>query len=296
MLAEESTIEKTASVSRIKDIATLMKLRLSALVVLSAIATYFFAGGTFSMALLYMILGGFMVTGAANGFNQIIEKDLDKLMQRTMNRPLPQGRMSVSEAMIISSVFAVIGTLLLFQLNWFSGVLGILAIVLYAGIYTPLKPITPWAVFVGAIPGALPPMIGVVAFEGGYSMLAGVMFLIQFVWQFPHFWAIAWVKDEDYAKAGFSLLPVKSRKSKSSALLITIYAALLVPVGVLPWVFNWAGEATLYLGVGAGLWFFLISYRFYLKMDDKLAKRLMFASFIYLPFIQFLYVFDNIQI
>ena len=296
MLAEESTITKTASISRVKDIAMLMKLRLSALVVLSAIATYFLAGGGFTISLLYMVFGGFMITGASNGFNQIIERESDKLMERTMNRPLPQGRMTVTEAMIISTVFGVIGAILLFQLNWFTGVLGILAMVLYAGLYTPLKPISRWAVFVGAIPGALPPMIGVVAVQGGYSMLAGIMFLIQFVWQFPHFWAIAWIKDEDYKKAGFSLLPLRSRKSKSSALVITIYGALMVPFGVLPWFFGWTGNTSLILGLIAGLWFFMISYRFYLNMEDKLAKKLMFASFIYLPFIQFLYVFDNIQI
>lgn len=294
MLAKESTIEESVSVSRVKDIATLMKLRLSALVVISAVATYLFAGGGADLGLVYVISGGFLITGASNGFNQIIERDLDKLMDRTMNRPLPQGRMSVTEALIISSVCGVAGAFLLFQLNWFAGVLGILAMVLYAGLYTPLKPITPWAVFVGAIPGALPPMIGVVAATGGYSLMAGIMFLIQFVWQFPHFWAIAWFKDDDYSKAGFSLLPLKSRKSKKSAFVIMIYAALMVPVGVLPWFFNWTSDITLYVGVGVGIWFFLIAYRFYLRLEDRLAKQLMFASFLYLPLIQFLYVFDKI--
>ena len=172
--------------------------------------------------------------------------------------------------------------------------LGVLAMVLYAGLYTPLKPITPWAVFVGAIPGAIPPMIGIVAVDGFFSLEAGIMFLIQFVWQFPHFWAIAWVKDDDYAKAGFSLLPLKSRKSKQSAFLIMLYAALMVPIGVLPWFFNWTSDITLYLGLLAGFWFFIIAYKFYLKLEDKLAKKLMFASFLYLPFIQFLYVFDKL--
>ena len=296
MLAEESTIEKSVQVSRVKDIAKLMKLRLSALVVLSAVATYLFAGGGADLGLVYVISGGFLITGASNGFNQIIERDLDKMMERTVNRPLPQGRMSVTEALIISSIAGVAGAFLLFQLNWFSGVLGILAMVVYAGLYTPLKPITPWAVFVGAIPGALPPMIGVVAATGGYSMLAGIMFLVQFVWQFPHFWAIAWIMDDDYAKAGFSLLPLKSRKSKRSAFWIMIYTAIMVPVGVLPWFFEWTSDVTLVLGTAAGIWFFMIAYRFYLRLEDKLAKRLMFASFIYLPFIQFLYVFDKIGV
>lgn len=294
MLAEESTIEKSAAISRIKDIAALMKLRLSFLVVISAIACYFFAGGVFSIDLLYLTAGGFLITGASNGFNQIIERDIDKLMERTMNRPLPQGRMGVTEAIILSVSFGVLGALLLFQLNWFSGVLGILAMVLYAALYTPLKPITPWSVFVGAFPGAIPPMIGVVAVDGKFSLLAGIMFLIQFMWQFPHFWAIAWVKDEDYAKAGFSLLPLKSRKSPKTAYLIMIYSAIMVPVGALPWFFGWTSDWTLVLGSLFGLWFFMVAYRFYLRQEDKFARKLMFASFLYLPMLQFLYVFDKL--
>ncbi|MCB9224413.1 MAG: heme o synthase [Crocinitomicaceae bacterium] len=294
MLAEESTIEKSASISRIKDIATLMKLRLSVLVVISAIACYFFAGGSFGIDLIYLTAGGFLITGASNGFNQVIEKDIDKLMDRTMNRPLPQGRMGVTEAIILSSAFGILGALLLFQLNWFSGVLGVLAMVLYAALYTPLKPITPWAVFVGAFPGAIPPMIGIVAVDGKFSLMAGIMFLIQFIWQFPHFWAIAWIKDDDYAKAGFSLLPLKSRKSHGSAMLVMIYSALMVPVGILPWFFGWTSDWTLILGTVFGLWFFMVAYRFYLRQEDKYARKVMFASFLYLPMLQFLYVFDKL--
>ncbi|MEO9534189.1 MAG: heme o synthase [Crocinitomicaceae bacterium] len=294
MLAEESSIEKEQTISRLKDIATLTKLRLSFLVVISAVACFFFAGGTLSIDLVYLIFGGFLITGASNGFNQIIERDLDKLMPRTMNRPLAQGRMSVIEAIIFSSAFGIAGAVLLFQLNFFSGILGILAMVLYAAIYTPMKRISPWAVFVGAFPGAIPPMIGVVAVTGKFDLLAGTMFLVQFFWQFPHFWAIAWVMDEDYEKGGFSLLPMKSRKSKQSAFLIILYTLFMVPVGVLPWAFGFCGEWTLYLGTIAGLWFFMVAYRFYLRLDDKLARNLMFASFIYLPFMQFLYVFDKL--
>jgi protoheme IX farnesyltransferase len=215
-------------------------------------------------------------------------------MERTQNRPLPQNRMGVTEAIILSVSFGILGAVLLFQLNWFAGVLGVLAMVLYAALYTPLKPITPWAVFVGAFPGALPPMIGIVAVTGGYSLEAGIMFLIQFVWQFPHFWAIAWFKDDDYAKAGFSLLPLKSRKSHKTAVLIMMYTALMVPVGVLPWFFGWTSDWTLIIGTSAGLWFFMVAYRFYLKQEDKYAKKLMFASFLYLPLVQFLYVFDKL--
>jgi heme o synthase len=294
MLAEEKTIEKEVSVSIMKDIATLMKLRLSFLVVISAVACFFFMGGGLDIRLFYLIAGGFLITGASNGFNQIIEKDLDKLMPRTMNRPLAQGRMSVSVALIISITSGIAGAVLLFQLNFFSGILGILAMVLYAAIYTPMKKISPWAVFVGAFPGAIPPMIGVVAHTGTFELIAGTMFLVQFFWQFPHFWAIAWVMDDDYAKAGFSLLPMKSRKSKQSAFLIVLYTAFMVPVGVLPWAWGWTNDWSLYIGTIAGLWFFAVAYRFYLSLDDKHARNLMFASFLYLPLIQFLYVFTKI--
>lgn len=294
MVTEESSIEKELRISRFKDIATLAKLRLSMLVVISAAACYFFAGGTMSIDLFYLIGGGFLITGSSNGFNQIIERETDKLMPRTQNRPLPQGRMSVTEAVILSSSFGVLGALLLFQLNFLSGILGILALVLYAAIYTPMKKISPWAVFVGAFPGAIPPMIGVVAVTGKFDLVAGTMFLVQFMWQFPHFWAIAWVKDEDYAKAGFSLLPMKSRKSKQSAFLIVLYALLMVPTSLLPWVYEWTSDITLYVGTILGLWFFLVAYKLFIKMEDKYARSLMFASFIYLPLIQFLYVFDKI--
>ena len=176
MLAEESTIEKSVVLTWIKDVAVLMKLRLSFLVVISAIACYFLAGGLLSVDLFYLITGGFLITGASNGFNQIIERDLDKLMTRTQNRPLPQERMSVMEATILSVAFGILGALLLFQLNFFSGILGVLAMVLYAALYTPLKPVTPWAVFVGAFPGAIPPMIGIVAVTGKFDLLAGTVF------------------------------------------------------------------------------------------------------------------------
>lgn len=294
MFAEETVIEKVSISSKLKDYALLLKLRLAALVVLSAIAGFFFAGGIFSINFIYLVLGGFMITGASNGLNQIIERDLDRQMERTANRPIPAGRMSVSEAMIASISFGIIGSLLLFQLNYFSGILGLLALVMYVFLYTPLKRITPWAVFVGAFPGAIPPMLGVVAVTGEFNLLVGIMFLVQFVWQFPHFWAIAWVLDDDYAKAGFSLLPSKGRKDKRSAFQISFYSLLLVPVGLLPWAFGFTGEVSFIVGAILGLCFFMTAYRLQLSLEDKAAKTLMFASFIYLPIIQFLYVFDKI--
>lgn len=294
MISKESVIEKEIQTSKIKDWVLLLKFRLATLVVLSAVAGYFFAEGKFDFNFLCLIVGGFLITGSSNGFNQILEKDLDKLMSRTSNRPIPSGRMSVAEALIISTVSGIIGLLLLFYLNYFAGILGLLALIMYVFLYTPLKRISPWAVFVGAFPGAIPPMLGVVAVTGEFNLLVGIMFLIQFVWQFPHFWAIAWVLDEDYAKAGFSLLPSKGRKNKASAFQIMAYSFLMIPVGILPWFFDFTGDWSLFIGTIAGLWFFLTAYKLYLTREDKAARALMFASFIYLPIIQFLYVFDKI--
>ena len=157
-----------------------------------------------------------------------------------------------------------------------------------------MKRISPWAVFVGAFPGAIPPMLGVVAVTGVFDLTAGTIFFIQFIWQFPHFWAIAWVLDDDYSKGGFSLLPSKQRKSKTSAFQILLYTLFMVPVSLLPWVFEWTGPVTAFVASAAGAWFFLKAYKLYYHLDDKSAKALMFASFIYLPIIQFLYVFDKI--
>lgn len=298
MVAEETVVEKTSTPSKIKDYVMLLKLRLAFLVVLSALSGFLFAGGVYGADLWFMILGGFLITGSSNGFNQVIERELDKKMNRTANRPIPAGRMSVNEAVIASSLCGITGAALLFQINYFSGILGLLALMMYVLIYTPLKRITPWAVFVGAFPGAIPPMLGVIAvtgtFEGNAGFVAGMLFFIQFIWQFPHFWAIAWVLDEDYAKAGFSLLPSKSRKSSRSAMHILIYTLFMVPVSLLPWVMDMTGFATLVIATLAGTWFFIKAYRLYLNLDDKSAKGLMFASFIYLPIIQFLYVFNQI--
>jgi heme o synthase len=294
MLAKETTVEKEITTSKLKDYVLLLKLRLSSLVVLSAVAGYFFAEGKFNINFVYLVVGGFLITGSSNGFNQVLERDLDKRMNRTANRPVPAGRMSVNEALIISAACGIIGAAMLFCLNYVSGILGLLALVMYVFLYTPLKRISPWAVFVGAFPGAIPPMLGVVAVTGEFNLLVGIMFFIQFVWQFPHFWAIAWVLDEDYARAGFSLLPSKGRKNKASAFQIVLYSFLMVPVGILPWFFDFTGDISLIVGTIAGLWFFLVAYRLYLNLEDRSARALMFASFIYLPIIQFLYVFDKV--
>jgi protoheme IX farnesyltransferase len=270
------------------------KMRLAFLVILSAVAGYWFAGGGWDRTLLYLILGGILVTGASNGMNQIIERNLDAKMARTQNRPLPKGRMSLVTAYSIVLVTLVAGLYLMYAINYKVLLWSFLSFVLYSFVYTPLKLKTSWAVFIGAIPGAFPPFIGALAFLDAYTQLAGILFLVQFMWQFPHFWAIAWVLYDDYKHGGFSLLPAKNGRSKESAFPILVYTLLLVPFSLLPWVLDMTGNLTLILGSLFGLIFYLYAYRLYQSCSVEDARKLMFASFVYLPLIQFLYVFDKV--
>ena len=293
-MTEESIIVKTGVAVKVKDFMMLMKLRLSLLVVISAITGYFFGGGAFDERLVYLICGGFLVTGASNAMNQIWERNLDKLMKRTEDRPLAANRMGVPEALIFSVLIGVAGALLLFKLNNLAGILGVSALISYVFIYTPMKQISPWAVFVVAFPGAIPPLLGIVAVTGDFNLAVGIIFLFQFMWQFPHFWAIAWVSHDDYQRAGFYLLPSRSGKSKHTAFLIVLYTLMTVIAGLLPWYFEFTGVISLVVGSIAGLWFYWKSFKLYNTLSDKAARSLMFASFIYLPIMQFLYVFDKI--
>ncbi len=293
-LSETKENNLSAKPSKLKDWLLFTKMRLAFLVILSAVAGYLFAGGGFDQTMLLLVLGGICVTGASNGMNQIIERDLDAKMARTQNRPIPQGRMSLTEAYIIIAALIVVGLVFMYLVNLHVLFWSFLSFVLYAFVYTPMKLKTPWAVFVGAIPGAFPPFIGALAHPDGYTQLAGILFLVQFMWQFPHFWAIAWVLYDDYKHGGFNLLPSKNGRSKQSAFPILIYTLLLVPFSLLPWALDMTGNATLILGSLFGLIFFLFAYRLYLSCEVKDARKLMFASFVYLPLIQFLYVFDKI--
>jgi protoheme IX farnesyltransferase len=283
------------SPGKIKSYLLFTKFRLSALVVLSALSGYLFMGGNDSMEILYLMLGGTLVTAASNGSNQIWERDLDKKMKRTSNRPLPTGNMSLTEAYSIVIFSLIIGIGLLLMINMFSALLGFAAFVAYVFIYTPLKRVTPWAVFVGAFPGAVPPMLGAIAESNEFGLIPGVLFFVQFTWQFPHFWAIAWVVFDDYKAAGFSLLPSKEGKGKSSAFQIVIYSLALIPFSLVPWLLGWTGNISLVVASVLGAAFFLYAYRLLQTCDDKDAKKLMFASFFYLPIIQFVYVFDRVE-
>lgn len=290
------TAQTVTIAERVKNYLMLTKFRLSFLVVISAMLSYFLAAETFSwIKFLALIFGGYLVTGASNGLNQIIERDLDKLMNRTKNRPLPDGRMGIGEAFLVSAVMGFLGVFLLwFFLNPLSGILGSLALFIYVAIYTPLKRVTPFAVFVGAIPGAIPPMLGYIAETGTFGLIPGILFAVQFVWQFPHFWAIAWKVDDDYKRAGFSLLPSKGRKDKTSAFLILVYTIFLIPVSIAPWVFHISGVVSLWVSLLAGFWFLYYAVQLYFSLNDKVATKLMFASFIYLPVVQLIYLIDKI--
>jgi heme o synthase len=277
-----------------KDLMVFTKMRLASLVILSAIAGYWFAGGGLDTNLVLLVIGGILVTAASNGMNQIWERDLDKKMIRTKNRPVAAGRMTVQTGMIIVVSCILLGTAILVLINFKTALWGFISFFLYAFVYTPMKPKTSWAVFVGAIPGAFPPFLGAMAHLDEYNLIPGMLFMVQFMWQFPHFWAIAWVLYDDYQHGGFNLLPSKNGKTKTSAFPILVYTLLLVPFSLMPWVLDMVGPLTFYVGSFLGLIFFLFAYRLYLTCESKDARNLMFASFVYLPLLQFLYVLDKL--
>ena len=279
---------------KIRSYSNFVKLRLSILVLVSALSGYLFAGGSDMITIIYLLTGGFFITAASNGSNQIWERDLDKLMDRTKNRPLPSNKMCVREAYLVVVICFGLGMFFLSLINFYSVLLGLGAFLSYVFLYTPMKRITPWSVLVGAFPGAIPPMLGAIAHTNSFGLLPGVLFFVQFTWQFPHFWAIAWVAYDDYKKAGFSLLPSKTGKTKNSAFQIMFYSLALIPFSLLPWLMNWCGTITLVSGTLLGGMFFLYAYRLFLTCEIKDARKLMFASFVYLPIIQFIYIFDKI--
>lgn len=274
-----------------RDYATFMKFRLASLVVISAAIAFAAASKDLNWVKMgWLVLGGFLVTGSSNGFNQILERDLDKLMVRTQNRPLPQERMSVAEAMVLASVTGVAGiSILWIFMNPLSGVLGLLALVLYTVVYTPLKRVTPFAVFVGAFPGAIPPLLGCVATTEGFGsipLIGWILFAGQFIWQFPHFWAIAWVLDDDYKKAGFKMLPSPGGRDKNSAFQVLVYTLFLYPISLMPVMFKFSGFPSSLIISFCSIYFLYQAYILYKDCTVEAARKLMFGSFFYLPAIQ----------
>jgi len=278
-----------------RDFSKLIKFRLTFLVVFSA-SISFLIGSKANGVIIWtdwikLIVGGFLVTSAANSFNEIIEKDLDKLMKRTMDRPIPSGHMTTGQALVLGLFMGIFGTYLLGQLNLTTGYLSVFSILLYAFAYTPLKRKSPIAVFVGAIPGALPPLIGYVAAHGKVDEIAVILFLIQFVWQFPHFWAIAWVLDDDYKLAGFRLLPTGGR-DKVSAAITFLFLVVLLPVSLLPTIYGYGGYYVGAVSLVCSLIFLYQGFVLLRTCTIEAARNLMFGSFFYLPVVQLMFLFD----
>jgi len=279
------------------DFKEITKARLAISVVFSSIAGYFLGAYELSLvSILLLAFGGYCMVGASNAYNQVIEKDLDALMQRTKNRPIPSGRMSNKTAMVIAVVLTVLGVVSLYFLNPKTAMFGAISIFLYTSVYTPLKTITPLAVFVGAFPGAIPFMLGWVAATNEFGIEPGTLFMIQFFWQFPHFWALGWMLDDDYKKGGFKMLPT-GKKDKGTAVLIIMYTIWMILISVVP-AFGITGRlelsmvAAILVGL-MGLGMLLFAFRLFIKMDNVSAKKLMLASVSYITLMQIVYVIDK---
>ncbi len=278
----------------------LFKLRLTFLVVVSCILSYAMGVDSWEFSKLgWLILAGFLLTGGSNGANQVLERQWDALMHRTKNRPLPTQRISPIAAWFVSVSAAASGIFILFYfLNTASGILGFAAFLSYAFVYTPLKRVTPWAVFIGAFPGAIAPMIGYVAATNEFGLEAGILFAVQFMWQFPHFWAIAWVSHEDYNRGGYKLLPFNGMPDIKTAFQIMVYSFFLIPVSLLPWTLPlenpMVGNIAAVIVTIAGIWISFLAYKLFKEPTLLNARKVMFASFFYLPIVQIAYVIDKI--
>jgi len=297
MIASDHSLSSGSLVAgKAKALFELLKFRLAALVAFSGAFGYSLAVPSINWPILGLFcLAAMGITGAANIINQIIEKDLDKLMKRTADRPLPSGRLTVQEA-IVWGVFLGVTSLLIFALffNITTALLAALSTILYGFVYTPLKRVGPIAVFVGAIPGAFPPMIGWIAATNHFGLEPGILFAIQFFWQFPHFWAIAWVLDEDYKRAGFKMLPSKGGKDLNTTIQIMIWTLCLIPIGWLPYQLGMTGINSAFIATVFGVLFLAQTFHLMRKCTDKTALQLMFGSFIYLPIVQIAFLIDKI--
>jgi protoheme IX farnesyltransferase len=298
---EDKKQVKSGVMGKIEDYKQLIKFTLSFTVVFSSVISYMLAPNVVEydfVSILLLLLGGMLVTGSANAINQITEKDTDAVMKRTGNRPVASGRMSVQEATAFAFIAAIVGSLILWlYFSWYAAGLALLSLFIYGFVYTPLKKINSIAVLVGAIPGALPCLIGwAAAYDGeNFSWTGGwILFAIQFLWQFPHFWAIAWVAHQDYSKAGFKLLPSQQGPTKFTAIQTVIYSLLMIPVGMLPYFFNMSGVVSMWILVAANMFMVIQCVRLYINMDVKSARRVMFSSYIYLPIVLLALLADKI--
>jgi len=282
------------------DFKEITKAGLAVSVLFSSIAGYllgFDEKHPFSWTVLFMLtVGGYCMVGASNAYNQVIEKDLDRLMDRTKNRPVPSGRMTPNVALFVASLLTIIGLILLYLINPKTAMFGAISIFLYTSVYTPLKTVTPLSVFVGAFPGAIPFMLGWVAATGDFGIEAGTLFLIQFFWQFPHFWAIGWFLYDDYEKAGFFMLP-SGKKDKSTALQTILYTVWLIIASLLP-VLGYTGKLHITpISAGIvfllGLWMLFYAVKLYQLRTAKAARTLMLVSVSYISLLQLVYIIDK---
>ena len=279
------------------DLKQLTKFGLSVSVVFSSVAGYLLAVDQIDWKVLFFLaIGGYCMVGASNAFNQIIERGPDALMKRTMDRPVPTGRISVNMAMVIAVTLTILGVVILYGINEKTALFGAISIFLYTSAYTPLKPLTPLSVFVGAIPGAIPFMLGWVAATGEFGIEPGMLFLIQFFWQFPHFWAIGWLQFDEYKKAGFNLMPTGEKNQKATKLIL-MYTFFMLVVSVIP-AFRITGSLYL-LPVSAiiifalGLVMFYYGIKLHKEQTDKMARKLMLSSVLYITLIQIIFVIDK---
>lgn len=296
---KESKTGTFSLADKIRDYMQLIKFTLSFTVVFSCVICYLLAPKVVEYDLVMIILlflAGMLVTGSANAINQAVEKDTDAMMKRTGSRPVANGRMSQQEAYTFAFIAGVLGVgMMWYFFNLSSALLSAFSLFLYAYIYTPLKKINSIAVLVGAFPGALPCLIGWVAGNDDFAVGGWILFGIQFLWQFPHFWAIAWVAHTDYSKAGFKLLPADKGPTKFTALQAVMYSVLMIPVGVLPYYYGLTGQVSMWIVMAANLFLVVQSLRLYREMDVKAARRVMFSSYIYLPIVLLALLADKVR-
>ena len=289
-MTQQDTVKSSSSLtiaSKVRDYMLLIKFSLSFMVVFSAVISYLLAPKVVSYdwtMILLLFIGGLLVTGSANAVNQVVEKDTDALMKRTAKRPIASGRMTQSEGWVFAAISLIAGVAILYYyFNGLSAVMAFFSWFMYAFLYTPLKKVSSVSVLVGAVPGAFPCLIGWTAGQDDLSAGGWVLFAIQFFWQFPHFWAIAWIAHKDYTNAGFKLMPSVEGPTKYSAIQSIMYSMVLVPVGLLPYMIGMSGPVALWIVLAANLMMVWQSVRLYREMEVKAARRVMFSSYIYLP-------------
>jgi heme o synthase len=291
-MEENTTIADSKSfalASKVKDYFQLIKFTLSFMVVFSTVVCFLIAPYEqiytrhTLLSVLLLFVAGLCITGSANTINQVLEKDTDALMARTAKRPIASGRMSVTEGYVFAFITGVVGvSMMWYFFNMNSALVGLASLFIYGFIYTPLKKVNSIAVLVGAIPGALPCLIGWVAATDNFSVGGWILFGIQFLWQFPHFWAIAWLAHEDYTKAGFKLLPSDKGPTKFTALQTIMYSAMMIPIGILPYYYHLCGQISMWIVLGCNVWMVYTSILLFMKMDKPAARKVMFSSYFYL--------------